>query len=114
MSKLKENAVVYCEGAFHTPNGKTAHGLVRFTERYHIRAVIDSRYKGSDAGMVLDGRPIVARTLMAFDSCAVLDRIVLVVPAAHRAPDSLGMGHVLRIHQKEVKISVRLMPKMSR
>ena len=57
MSKLKENAVVYCEGAFHTPNGKTAHGLVRFTERYHIRAVIDSRYKGSDAGMVLDGRP---------------------------------------------------------
>ena len=32
--------------------------------------------------LVLDGRPIVAHTLMAFDSCAALDRIVLVVPAA--------------------------------
>jgi uncharacterized NAD-dependent epimerase/dehydratase family protein len=57
MLKQKENAVVYCEGAFNTPNGKTAHGLVRFTERYQISAVIDSRYQGSDAGMVLDGQP---------------------------------------------------------
>jgi 2-C-methyl-D-erythritol 4-phosphate cytidylyltransferase len=32
--------------------------------------------------LVLDGCPIVAHTLMAFDSCAALDRIVLVVPAA--------------------------------
>lgn len=30
------NALVYCQGAFNTPNGKTAHGLVRFTERYTI------------------------------------------------------------------------------
>ena len=26
-------AIVYADGAFNTPNGKTAHGLVRFTER---------------------------------------------------------------------------------
>ncbi len=57
MLSPKENAVVYCEGAFNTPNGKTAHGLVRFTERYKICAVIDSRYHGSDSGMILDGRP---------------------------------------------------------
>lgn len=37
-------AIVYCEGAFNTTNGKTAHGLVRFTERYKVIAVIDSRY----------------------------------------------------------------------
>jgi len=49
--------VVYCEGAFNTTNGKTAHGLVRFTERFHICAIIDSTYQGADAGMVLDGRP---------------------------------------------------------
>jgi uncharacterized NAD-dependent epimerase/dehydratase family protein len=49
------NAVVYCEGAFNTPNGKTAHGLVRFTKRYRVLSVIDSRYYGSDAGEVLDG-----------------------------------------------------------
>jgi uncharacterized NAD-dependent epimerase/dehydratase family protein len=50
------NALVYCEGAFNTTNGKTAHGLVRFTERYHIKGVIDSRYAGQDAGTVLDGQ----------------------------------------------------------
>lgn len=53
---LDGNAIVYCEGAFNTPNGKTAHGLVRFTERYQVLAVIDSRYAGMDAGEVLDGK----------------------------------------------------------
>ncbi|MEZ2414623.1 DUF1611 domain-containing protein [Muriicola sp. E247] len=48
------NALVYCEGAFNTPNGKTAHGLVRFTERYNVVGVLDSRYAGKDAGEVLD------------------------------------------------------------
>ncbi|MCB9765570.1 MAG: DUF1611 domain-containing protein [Alphaproteobacteria bacterium] len=51
------DAVVWCQGHFNTPNGKTAHGLVRFTERYRVRAVIDDRYAGQDAGDVLDGRP---------------------------------------------------------
>ena len=49
-------AIVYCEGAFNTTNGKTAHGLVRFTSRYEIVAVIDSKYAGKDAGEVLDGK----------------------------------------------------------
>ncbi len=49
-------ALVYCQGAFNTPNGKTAHGLVRFTERYEVVGVIDSNYAGQDAGMVLDGK----------------------------------------------------------
>ncbi|KPL06733.1 hypothetical protein AMJ71_09465 [candidate division TA06 bacterium SM1_40] len=55
MDVINGNAVVYCEGAFNTPNGKTAHGLVRFTRRYRVLAVIDSRYAGKDAGEVLDG-----------------------------------------------------------
>lgn len=58
MSNLVEGtAIVYCEGAFNTLNGKTAHGLVRFTRRYRVSAVVDSRYAGSDAGEVLDGSP---------------------------------------------------------
>jgi len=48
------NAVVYCEGFFNTPYGKTAHGLVRFTKRYKVVALLDSRYAGSDAGLILD------------------------------------------------------------
>ncbi len=47
-------ALIYCDGAFNTPNGKTAHGLVRFTERYEVVGVIDQNYAGKDAGMVLD------------------------------------------------------------
>ena len=50
-------AVVWCEGAFRTPSGKTAHGLVRRSERYNIAALIDSELIGQDAGEVLDGAP---------------------------------------------------------
>jgi uncharacterized NAD-dependent epimerase/dehydratase family protein len=55
--ELDGNAIVYCEGAFNTPNGKTAHGLVRHTLRYRVLSVIDSRYAGQDAGEVIDGKP---------------------------------------------------------
>jgi uncharacterized NAD-dependent epimerase/dehydratase family protein len=50
------NAIIYCEGCFETPNGKTAHGLVRGTKRYHVLSVVDSRCADKDAGMILDGR----------------------------------------------------------
>ncbi len=57
MNELPEgNAIIYCEGAFNTTNGKTAHGLVRFTDRYRVLSVIDSRYAGQDAGELLDGK----------------------------------------------------------
>jgi len=51
------NAIVYCDGRFNTTYGKTAHGLVRFTRRYRVLSVVDSRYAGQDAGEVLDGKP---------------------------------------------------------
>ncbi len=50
------NAIVYCEGAFGTTYGKTAHGLVRRSHRYKVLAVVDSLLAGKDAGTVLDGR----------------------------------------------------------
>ncbi len=57
MNALPEgNAVVYCQDAFGTTNGKTAHGLVRRTARYRVLSVVDSRMAGRDAGEVLDGR----------------------------------------------------------
>ncbi len=49
------NAIVYCEGAFGTTNGKTAHGLVRRSKRYPVLSVVDSTKAGHDAGEVLDG-----------------------------------------------------------
>lgn len=58
------NAIVYCEGAFGTTNGKTAHGLVRRTARYAVTAIVDSRCAGRDAGEALEGKlrniPVVA------------------------------------------------------
>jgi uncharacterized NAD-dependent epimerase/dehydratase family protein len=51
------NAIVYCQGAFGTTNGKTAHGLVRRSQRYRVLSVVDSVHAGKDAGEVLDGRP---------------------------------------------------------
>jgi uncharacterized NAD-dependent epimerase/dehydratase family protein len=57
MHQSDGQAIIYCQGAFNSPNGKTAHGLVRFTRRYRILSVIDSRLAGQDAGSVLDGKP---------------------------------------------------------
>jgi uncharacterized NAD-dependent epimerase/dehydratase family protein len=51
------NAIVYCQGGFATTSGKTAHGLVRFTRRYRVVAVIDSTFAGADAGLALGGPP---------------------------------------------------------
>jgi uncharacterized NAD-dependent epimerase/dehydratase family protein len=51
------NAIIYCEGAFNTTNGKTAHGLVRRSRRYRVLAVVDSHHAGWDAGEVLGGTP---------------------------------------------------------
>jgi uncharacterized NAD-dependent epimerase/dehydratase family protein len=48
-------ALVYCNKAFNTPEGKTAHGLVRFTERFDVVGIIDENYAEKDAGEVLDG-----------------------------------------------------------
>lgn len=58
MSAFPEgNAIIYCEGAFGTPNGKTAHGLVRRTKRYNILSVLDSKHSNCDAGQILDDKP---------------------------------------------------------
>ncbi|UKV12768.1 DUF1611 domain-containing protein [Thalassospiraceae bacterium SW-3-3] len=48
-------AIVYCEGNFGLPDGKTANGLIRHSEKYEILSVIDSTQAGRDAGEVLDG-----------------------------------------------------------
>ena len=49
-------AALYCEGKFRSLDGKTAHGLVRFCERYQVAGVIDSTCAGFDAGELLNGR----------------------------------------------------------
>ncbi len=56
MTGLSEgNALVYCQGALGTTNGKTAHGLVRRTSRYRVVGVVDARHAGRMADEVVEG-----------------------------------------------------------
>ena len=49
-------AIVYCEANFAALDGKTANGLVRYSEKYKILSVIDSEKAGLDTGMLLDDK----------------------------------------------------------
>ena len=100
MSSFPEgNAIIYCEGAFGTTNGKTAHGLARQTRRYNILSVIDSRYAGLDVGEVLDGKPnkipIYDSTQKAIEAAKIIGK-----PATHfvigLAPDGGRLSPELR------------------
>ena len=52
---MSEPAIVLANERFQTPDGKAAHGLVRGSSRYQIRAIVDPRCAGNDAGELLDG-----------------------------------------------------------
>src|SRR2546428_14098586 len=76
-------AVVLCDGGFGTTEGKTAHGLVRHTDRYRVVAVIDGGLAGRDAGEVLDGAPAGIPIVAGLDEA---------IHAAARRPDYLVVG----------------------
>lgn len=52
----KSKAIVITGGYLDTSNAKTAHGLIRGTDRFHILGFIDDKNSGKDAGEVLDGK----------------------------------------------------------
>jgi len=58
-------AIILTNGLLTTNDAKTAHGLIRGTERFEIVGVIDPPTAGRDAGDVLDGK---ARNIPIFDS----------------------------------------------
>lgn len=52
----KSNAIVITAGYLDSNSGKTAHGLIRGSDRFNIIAIIDEKHPGKDAGEVLDGK----------------------------------------------------------
>lgn len=52
----KSNAIILTAGYLDSDNGKTAHGLIRGTERFNILGIIDDKVAGRDAGEILDGK----------------------------------------------------------
>lgn len=53
---MKNKAIIITGGYLHTGSAKTAHGLIRGTDRFDIVGVIDDKNTGKDAGEVLDGK----------------------------------------------------------
>jgi uncharacterized NAD-dependent epimerase/dehydratase family protein len=53
---MKPTAIVITGGYFDKNNAKTAHGLIRGTDRFTIVGIIDHNFSGKDAGELLDGK----------------------------------------------------------
>ena len=100
-------AIVFCQNAFNTPEGKTAHGLVRFTERYEVIAVIDSKYTGKDAGEVLDGKkkniPIYSDFTSAYEELIQKGKNPLNFVVG-LAPDG---GRLPKTYKSEIKLALQ-------
>ncbi|GAB3012264.1 DUF1611 domain-containing protein [Spirosoma pulveris] len=52
---MTNQAILLTDGLLTTTDAKTAHGLIRGTDRYTVVAVVDAPTAGQDAGSVLDG-----------------------------------------------------------
>lgn len=64
---MKKKAIVITGGYLNTNNAKTAHGLIRGSDRFEIVGIVDEKHAGADAGEVLDGKN---RNLPVFASIA--------------------------------------------
>ena len=53
---MSNNAIVITGGFLDTVSAKTAHGLIRGTDRFAIVGIIDAKHPGKDAGEILDGK----------------------------------------------------------
>jgi uncharacterized NAD-dependent epimerase/dehydratase family protein len=53
---MNNDALILTNGLLETENGKTAHGLIRGSDRFTIVGVVDYATAGRDAGEVLDGK----------------------------------------------------------
>jgi uncharacterized NAD-dependent epimerase/dehydratase family protein len=80
---MTNRAILLTDGLLSTPNAKTAHGLIRGTERYTIMGVVDSPTVGQDAGVVLDGHtrniPVFATVDDAIDQAGPIDYAIVAI-----------------------------------
>lgn len=74
-------AIILTSGLLVTNDAKTAHGLIRGTERYEIVGVIDPPTAGQDAGVVLDGKhrniPIFSNLNEAIGKLQTIDYLIV-------------------------------------
>ena len=54
----KSSAIVFTDGMLDTAFAKTCHGLLRGSDRFEVIAVIDPKFAGQDAGVIMDGHAL--------------------------------------------------------
>lgn len=90
---MKSKAIVITGGFLETNSAKTAHGLIRGTDRFEIVGIVDEKHAGRDAGEVLDGKkrniPVYASIAEAAKKQAAKYCIVGVATKGGVIPDSL-------------------------
>ena len=77
-----KNAIVLTDGLLMTSDAKTAHGLIRGTERFHIIGLVDGEANaGKDAGVLLDGKhrdiPVFATMELAIETLEKVDYLII-------------------------------------
>ncbi len=77
-----DNAIILAESVFGSTYGKTANGLVRFSKRYNIKAVIDSEKAGQDAGEILSGKKSGIPVVKSFKEASQYNSNTLIVGIA--------------------------------
>ncbi|MBK7940228.1 MAG: DUF1611 domain-containing protein [Lewinellaceae bacterium] len=74
-------ALILTNGLLSTTDAKTAHGLIRGSERFTIAGVIDPPAAGQDAGVLLDGRhrdiPVFASLETALEQAGPVDHLII-------------------------------------
>ncbi|MBK8653463.1 MAG: DUF1611 domain-containing protein [Haliscomenobacter sp.] len=94
---MKPKALILTNGILLTPNAKTAHGLIRGTDRFDIAGVVDPECAGQDAGTLLDGQH---RHIPVIDT---LENALLAVPdASHLIVGVATVGGVFPGNMLEV------------
>ena len=78
----QNNAIVLTDGLLMTSDAKTAHGLIRGTERFNIIGLVDGEANaGKDAGVLLDGKhrgiPVFATMEAAIAQLGKVDYLII-------------------------------------
>jgi len=89
------NAIVLTNGLLMTSDAKTAHGLIRGTERFNIIGLVDGEANaGKDAGFLLDGKhrgiPVFATMDAAIEALEKVDFLIIgVATVGGRLPKNM-------------------------
>jgi uncharacterized NAD-dependent epimerase/dehydratase family protein len=78
---MKKKIIVATDGLLKLDYAKTAHGLIRGSERFEVLAVIDAKHSGLDAGEILDGKnrdiPVMSSVQEAIDTFKYIDYLFI-------------------------------------